>query len=220
MTAGPLLRGRRRNSPNVPPGGMFPTAPTAKPLMSDMGDQSMVTARLRLLAATVEHLEEELQTPGRLSELLGAVVPAGWPPGLYDRDAMAYFHVRLTEGGPTGVGWYSWYAIRRATADAPAVLVASGGYFGPPGLDGSVEIGYSVVPDYCGQGYATELVGALTNRALGLACVRRVVAEVHERNVASMKVLERCGFVRVGTGRETGNARFACEVVQRKTCRS
>jgi RimJ/RimL family protein N-acetyltransferase len=172
----------------------------------------VTTARLRLVPATVEHLEVELHAPGRLSDLLGAIVPAGWPPGLYDRDAITFFHSRLTEAGPAAVGWYAWYAIRRATAGCPAVLVASGGYVGPPGSDGLVEIGYSVVPDYCGLGYATELVGALTKRALKLVGVRRVVAEADERNAASLKVLERCGFVRVGAGRETGHARFACEI--------
>jgi RimJ/RimL family protein N-acetyltransferase len=172
----------------------------------------LTTDRLLLVPATVEHLEAELYTPGRLSELLSAVVPAGWPPGLYDRDAMAFFHAGLTEAGAAAAGWYAWYAIRRATADCPAMLVASGGYFGPPASDGSVEIGYSVVPACCGRGYATELVGALTNRALGVEGVRRVVAEADGQNAASIKVLKRCGFVLVGAGREMGHARFAREL--------
>jgi [ribosomal protein S5]-alanine N-acetyltransferase len=175
-----------------------------------MNDLSITTARLLLVPTTIEHLEAELHAPHRLPEMLGVVVPAGWPPGLYDRDAMEFFHARMLEAGTAAAGWFGWYAIRRATTDGPAILVASGGYLGPPASDGTVEIGYSVVPEYRNQGYATELVSALTNRALTLfvAGVRRVVAEVDEQNGASQKVLRRCGFAPVGSGREPGHTRF------------
>ena len=168
---------------------------------------SLQTPRLTLVPTTVEHLRVELHAPERLSTLLEAVVPAGWPPGEYDRDAMEFFLERLQEGGAGAVGWYGWYAVLRATASHPAVLVASGGYFGPP-TDGTAEVGYSVVPDYRGKGYATELVEALTARALGMGCVR-VVAEAHEDNAASLAVLARCGYRKVGAGREAGHLRFA-----------
>ena len=42
------------------------------------------------------------------------------------------------------------------------MLVAAGGYFGPP-AGGSVEIGYSVIPEARERGYATELVEALVH---------------------------------------------------------
>jgi RimJ/RimL family protein N-acetyltransferase len=166
---------------------------------------SVRTARLELVPTTLEHLEAELHAPERLAALLGAVVPTGWPPGQYDRDAMQFFHAMLTERGVAAVGWYGWYGIRRATDDHPATLVAGGGYFGPPTADGVVEMGYSVVPDHRRQGYATELVQALTAHALGFTDVRRVVANVHGENVASVTVLERCGFRRIGAGRDPGH---------------
>jgi ribosomal-protein-alanine N-acetyltransferase len=173
-----------------------------------MSALSMRTTRLELIPTTIEHLEAELHEPQRLAHLLGAVIPLGWPPGQYDRDAMQFFHAMLTERGAAAVGWYGWYAIRRAANDHPATLVASGGYFGPPSADGVVEIGYSVVPDHRRQGYATELVQALTARALDLPKVMRVVAEVHEDNVASVTVLSRCGFRRIGAGRDPGHFRY------------
>jgi hypothetical protein len=79
---------------------------------------------------------------------------------------------------------------------------------GPPLADGTVEVGYSVVPEERGRGYATEVVQALTARALAAPDVQRVVAEVHEENAASLKVMERCGFYRLGTGREPGHHRY------------
>src|SRR5262249_2692644 len=144
----------------------------------------------------------------QLGALLGAAVPSSWPPGFWDRDAMSYFHARLTEGGLPVAGWYAWYAILRACEGNPATLVASGGYVGPPSEDGTVEIGYSVASEWRGRGYATEMMRALVERAFATPDVRRVIADVHEANMASQKVLERCGLRRAGDGRDPGHHRF------------
>lgn len=166
------------------------------------------TERLDLIATTTDHLRAELESPQRFAEILGAVVPASWPPGEYDRAAQEFFLRRLLETGPSGVGWFGWYAVRRAAGGDPAILVAGGGYFGPPGADGTVEIGYSVVPEWAGQGYATELARALLARAAAAPGVRRVIAHTSEANAASIRVLAHCGFVATGAGAETGSLRF------------
>lgn len=87
------------------------------------------------------------------------------------------------------------------------MLVASGGFFGPP-IGDAVEIGYSVVPEHRGHGIATELIVALTERALGAPGVRCVVAHTAEVNVASQKALRHAGFERLGAGPEAGTLRF------------
>ena len=168
----------------------------------------MRTARLELVAARVEHLDAELEGADRLKNLLGAEVPPSWPPGEYDRHAVAYFRDRLSEGGEAVAVWYVWYAIMPAAAGSGATLVACGGYFGPPSPDGTVEVGYSVVPEWRRHGYATELVQALTKRAFDTPEVRRILAEADVDNVASIGVLARCGFRRMGTGREPHYDRF------------
>jgi [ribosomal protein S5]-alanine N-acetyltransferase len=172
------------------------------------GTHRIHTERLDLIAATVEHFQAELEAPEQLGPMLGAVVPPSWPAGLHDRDAMTFFRARLLEGGQAVVGWYGWYAVLRAAEGRPATLVASGGYLGPPGADGTVEIGYSAAEEWRGHGYVTELVQALTARALATPGVQRVVAEVHEENTASLKVMERCDFHRVGRGRDPGYHRY------------
>ena len=103
--------------------------------------------------------------PERLETLFEAEILPSWPPGEYNRHAIAFFRDRLMKEGEAVADWYVWYAIRRATAGDSAALVACGGYFGPPLADGTVEIGYSVVPEWRRHGYATELVQALTKRA-------------------------------------------------------
>jgi ribosomal-protein-alanine N-acetyltransferase len=165
------------------------------------------TGRLDLVAATSAHLEAELVSPARLGSLLGANVPEGWPPGEYDRPAVEFFLARLTEN-PGAEGWYGWYAIERAADGRPATLVGAGGYFGPPGDDGTVEIGYSILPDFRGRGFATELVQALIARAFATPGVGRVIAHAFPENIGSAKVLERTGFVPAGPGREPGTVRY------------
>ena len=166
------------------------------------------TPRLDLVATTIEHLDAELDAPARLGGLLGAVVPPSWPPGVYDHDAMRFFRARLLEGGRAASGWYNWYAILRATPDHLATLVAAAGYFGPP-AEGVVEIGYSTAPEFRSRGYTVEVVEALTARALATPGVHQVIAEAHDDNVASGKVLIRAGFVRIGAGRDPGHHRYA-----------
>jgi [ribosomal protein S5]-alanine N-acetyltransferase len=169
---------------------------------------TLTTLRLTLVAATARHLETELENPALLGVLLAATVPGSWPPGEYDRGAMGMFLRRLESGGTDAIGWYGWYGIRRATAEVPATLILSAGYLGPPGADGIVEMGYSVVPEWRGHGYAAEAVSALVRHALNHQSVRRVVAHAADANTASHAVLTRCGFTRVGPGKDPGYVRF------------
>ena len=165
------------------------------------------TDRLDLVAATLDHLDAELQSPSGLAGLLGACVPADWPPGEYDRQAIEFFRARLAEDRGSA-GWYGWYAVLRSSECHGGAVIGAGGYFGPPAADGTVEIGYSVVPEFQCRGFATELVRALVRRAISTPGVTRVIAHTHRDNIASVKVLERCGFSLAGPGREPGSLQY------------
>ena len=165
------------------------------------------TARLELLAATLDLIQAELEGPEALGALLGVPVPASWPPGEYDRDALEFFTSRLVAGGPAALGWYNWYAITRGADGRRESLVAGAGYLGPP-LDGVVEIGYSVVPEARGRGFATEIVQALAERALAVAGVHKVIAHTLVSNTTSQGVLKRSGFNAAGSGAEPQLLRF------------
>lgn len=62
----------------------------------------------------------------------------------------------------------------------------------------NVHVGYGLNPDIQGRGYATEMVGALTAWLLEQPSVSRVTAEWLENNPASVRVLQKTGFVQVG----------------------
>jgi len=166
------------------------------------------TAHLELVAATVRHLEAELSGPEALCRMLGVAVAEGWPAGDYDRNALMFFKTQLQAAGELAVGWYNWYAIALDAGGRRQSLVAGAGYLGPPADDGSVEIGYSVIPAARRRGYATELVEFLAARALKFHPVRTVVAHTIEANTSSAGVLLRCGFVRVGPGEQAATVRY------------
>ena len=72
------------------------------------------------------------------------------------------------------------------------------------GTNGIAEIGYGILEEYQGQGYATEAVGAAVDWALQQPDVARVEAETEPGNRASQRVLEKCGFLPTGTVGEEG----------------
>lgn len=74
------------------------------------------------------------------------------------------------------------------------------------GIDtkGIVEIGYGVLPEYEGKGFATEAVCAVVGWAMAQPEVIRVEAETESSNFASQKVLEKCGFTATGVLGEEG----------------
>lgn len=60
------------------------------------------------------------------------------------------------------------------------------------------HIGYWLGEPYWGRGIVTDAVRAVTEHALGRRGILRLEAPVFEWNPASMRVLEKCGYVREG----------------------
>lgn len=173
------------------------------------------STHLDLVAATLLHLDTELAGRDQLELLLGVTVPKTWPPGQYDRDAIRSFRERLNAGGPAVVGWFGWYAICRRTALQPSTLVGAGGFLGPPDESGSVELGFSVLPEYRGRGHATEMATTLVDHALSQPGVKRVIAHANVSNRPSIAVLIRCGFAAVARGAKPGTLRFERDTTRR-----
>ena len=78
------------------------------------------------------------------------------------------------------------------------LAVGTCGYKGPPGPDGVVEIGYGIAPAFQGRGFATEAAQALVAHAFNSGLVRTVRAHTSPEPNASSRVLQKCGFARIG----------------------
>lgn len=172
--------------------------------MTPTDNQVIHTPRLDLVPATLAALQAELAGRVALSEHLGADVPPSWPPPLYDVDAIRWMLARLSES-PAHERWGARYFLRRVPHP---VAVGIGGYKSPP-TNGEIEIGYSLLPEFQGQGLAAEACSGLVARAFEEPDVRQVVAETLPDLRPSISVLERAGFHRVGGGSEEWVMRFA-----------
>lgn len=78
------------------------------------------------------------------------------------------------------------------------VMIGICGFPGPTNVDGVAEIAYSIAPNYQNKGYATEVAAALVNFASTDARVRTICAHTLAQTGASARVLEKCGFKKVG----------------------
>lgn len=65
--------------------------------------------------------------------------------------------------------------------------------------DGVAEIGYGISAEYENRGYATEAVSAMVHWAIQQPGVSRIEAETELENLASQRVLEKCGFIATGS---------------------
>jgi [ribosomal protein S5]-alanine N-acetyltransferase len=163
------------------------------------------TARLKLIPATVELARAEIADRHQFARLLGAKVPDNWPPETL-ADALPLFLGWLEES-PDRIGWFSWYALAADEVPGSPVLVGSVGFKGPP-QDGIAEVGYSVLSQFQGRGFATDMVVNLVGWAVVQPGVARVVAETEYANPASVRVLIKAGFIPVGPTMNSGGQRF------------
>lgn len=67
----------------------------------------------------------------------------------------------------------------------------------PTDNDALLALGYRLRRDAWGQGYATEGVRALIDKAFAQPGVQRLVATTYEKNLASIRVLEKAGLTLV-----------------------
>lgn len=172
-----------------------------------MNTPSIRTDRLELIAASLADVLAELEGGDALARRLSVDIPSSWPPGEYDRNALEYFKSKLEVAEPEQQAWYGWYAISMSNEGIRQSLIAAAGYLGPPDPEGTVEIGYSVVPEARGKGYAAEIVEALVTQAFQTTAVSLVIAHTEDANIASAAVLSRCGFHVGSPGPEPGTHR-------------
>jgi len=158
--------------------------------------------RLVLVAATPDLAKAEREGGQHLAALLGASVPPDWPPPLNDVESLGWT-IDLLDSEPDSVGWVLWYFLRPVDGDKPEAI-GNGGFKGKPATDGTVEVGYSIMPEQQRNGYATEAVMALLDWAYANPGVRRVIAHTLPELAPSIRVLEKCGFTFVGPGDEEG----------------
>ena len=84
----------------------------------------------------------------------------------------------------------------------------NGGFKRPPTPHGIAKIGYYLRPTHRGRGYGIEAVRCLVEHALSHAGIRLVMAKTQHHNIASVRLLQKVGFVCAGKDSESGLLRF------------
>lgn len=137
--------------------------------------------RVRLRPLTQAHRDAFARGREVLAAQLNLRLPDGWPA----------FPEGLTSTGPEVAGPWVGYLF---VAPDRGELLGNGGYKGPPDADGVVEIGYEIGPPHRNQGWATEVVRVMVERAFAAPEVRGVCAHTLATPNASNRVLQKVGF--------------------------
>ncbi|ULH15380.1 GNAT family N-acetyltransferase [Deinococcus sp. KNUC1210] len=151
------------------------------------------TSRLLIVPLPLSVVRQRLETADFTAEVaspsgpLRVQFPPEWPGdplplfrGMADRADLAAAHSVL---------------IRRQDLRAIGMM----GVKGCPDAAGAIEIGYGLNPEAWNQGYATEALRALLPHWRAQEGVQQLRAETATSNPASARVLEKSGFVRVGS---------------------
>jgi [ribosomal protein S5]-alanine N-acetyltransferase len=140
------------------------------------------------LVIPTARLDLKLQTPDEVLAWLDTLPPA-------DRAEVSPDWVARVRGTAPGDYWaLAFTVVDRATATA----VGACAFKGPPDAAGVVEVAYGIDPPHRGRGFATEAAAGLAGFALAASRAARVRAHSKPDNVASARVLEKCGFIPVG----------------------
>jgi RimJ/RimL family protein N-acetyltransferase len=173
------------------------------------------TQRLDLVPAGQDILTSDLHHDSEeLGRLLDATIPGAWPPPLLDDEALAEF-VRIQADG-SDPNFSSWYWILPDPAEGTRTLIGSSGFCSYPTAPDAVMIGYSVIDAFQNRGLATEALRSLIPVIFQSSKIRQIVATTYPALKASIRVLEKTGFLPAGTtgggeGMEEGTLLYVLE---------
>lgn len=167
------------------------TDPTPGTSATGRASTDLRTERLTLVSLTPELARKALEDREELGRILGAHVPVSWPGADFAR-VLPRIADSATET-----------STRLIVHTEDRTVIGETGFHGPPDGTGAVEVGYSIIPEYRGQGFAFEATRALIEDAFATPGVRRVVAECLDDNRASLRVLEKLGMRRIGSAGNT-----------------
>jgi RimJ/RimL family protein N-acetyltransferase len=156
---------------------------------------TLTTDRLELVPMTLALAEAVIL--GRRDEAerhLGATLPEAWPGRALVERAFSS-SLDAIRADPDRRLWGDRVMISRA---GPRRVIGSVVFHGAP-EDGVVEVAYGVEQESQQQGYATEGTRISVEWALATPGVRLVRATTPSWHVPSRRVLEKCGFVKVGS---------------------
>ncbi|MDE0572045.1 GNAT family N-acetyltransferase [Demequina sp. B12] len=151
------------------------------------------TERLTLRTMTLDDAEDLAE---RRSDTTTAQYQAWRAPYSVDRARELIAEI-TSRPGPMPGHWYQLAVVRKRDGK---VLGDVAVHLSPNGK--TAEVGFTLHPWARGHHYATEATARLVDYAVFDLNVHRVEATTHPHNIASVRVLERIGFLAEGVRRE------------------
>ena len=148
------------------------------------------TENLTLIQCDPETLKHAILGNESLAKKLNVTVIDNWTE--FGVDALRYSLVKLQENEDEK-GWWTYFPIHKKNNR----LIGSGGYQGKPTMEGTVEIGYEITPEYRSRGLATEMTMGLVENAFRNDMVKSIIAHTLGQENPSTKVLTKCGFEKI-----------------------
>lgn len=155
---------------------------------------TIVTSRLELVSISPSFLEALLAGRPFIAEGIGRLsLPRGWP----DEHDERLLQVRLQDmrDDPDTQLWLLRAMVIRRDRLRP--MVGHIGFHGSP-KDGSLELGYTVMPQYRRQGYAREAALGMMDWAAREHAVNRFLVSISPDNEPSLALADKMGFKRIG----------------------
>jgi ribosomal-protein-alanine N-acetyltransferase len=166
----------------------------------------LATARMQLVPVGRELARALLGDRKSAAQLAGGLIHRDFP----DSDLAAKlpaFAQRLDDAANPALGhtaprdpagWGLWLF----RYDRERMVVGAASFTGPPKAAGEVELGYQIVPAHRRRGLTVEGCRALIDWAFHDTATSAIIADCGIDNTASIRTLEKLGFVHDRTSRE------------------
>jgi ribosomal-protein-alanine N-acetyltransferase len=126
-------------------------------------------------------------------DMAGFRLPDDWPD---DHDSR-FLRMRLPQL-QSNPEWQEWLARAMVHRTNERPMAGHIGFHGPPDVIGRAEMGYTVLPKFRRQGYATEAAKAMMDWALIRRGVTSFYLSIGPHNSASLALAAKLGFRQVG----------------------
>ena len=173
---------------------MCQTGSYAEPMPQDNVSEAMIaTPRLELHHICVDDLLSLFDTPDDVSIYEGK--PYANPHSiLMDESGPLRWRVPQVKSDPSVNKWFVRWMVEKETRE----IVGSTSFHGPPDEQGMMEIGLGVHEHFQRRGYATEALTGMWLWVINQPGVKLLRYTVDPNNDASVAVIRKFGFERVG----------------------
>ena len=159
----------------------------------NVSEAMIATPRLELHHMCVDDLMSLFETPDDVSIYVGK--PYTNPHRiLMDESGPLRWRVPQVKSDPSVNKWFVRWMVEKETRE----IVGSISFHSPPDEQGMMEIGLGVHTDFQRRGYATEALNAMWSWVIDKPGVELLRYTVDPNNEASVAVIKKFGFERVG----------------------